>query len=425
MFLYGSGAFFSWPQTSKNPAMSLHLIAPLLLASMLVQAPSLAQAPTNLVVNPGFEELLPASDFGPCEYNKSAVRFGKAVENWTTFDGLTPDLIIWKEGCPYPKPHGGNQMVGLITYHPGVDIGRRYDFHEFVQGKLAAPMVPGTTYVLEFYVHQNDQIAADHLQSVYGRKQEIMPTAAGNIGVYLTRTMIPAVEDMGQNVLHEAIFPQANHSEPIVTAVGVWSKISFTFTADVPYQYFTIGNFKKDADTPNLLTNNAEIETFNLATGNFWSKKKRVAYYCLDDIAVYPVGKRPQANTATPSAASIAKDMREKNTYTFKNVAFESGEAELLPSSIPELDGLVAYLKENPAVRVEIVGHTDNVGGDEANLELSQRRAAAVWQYLIGQGIAQKRVQHKGKGESAPVDTNDTPAGRANNRRVECRLLGG
>ena len=105
------------------------------------------------------------------------------------------------------------------------------------------------------------------------------------------------------------------------------------------------------------------------------------------------------------------------------NVLFETGKADLLPVSTDELDRLAGLLNERPNLRVEIAGHTDNVGGTVANQELSERRAAAVSNYLAGQGIAADRIQTIGYGETQPVADNGTAAGRAENRRTTFRLL--
>jgi outer membrane protein OmpA-like peptidoglycan-associated protein len=88
-----------------------------------------------------------------------------------------------------------------------------------------------------------------------------------------------------------------------------------------------------------------------------------------------------------------------------------------------ELNKVVDFLKQNSNVSIEISGHTDSKGSDTYNSNLSQGRSQAVVDYLIGQGIDSSRLQAHGYGESKPIDTNDTEAGRANNRRVEFTVL--
>lgn len=106
-----------------------------------------------------------------------------------------------------------------------------------------------------------------------------------------------------------------------------------------------------------------------------------------------------------------------------RNIFFDSRQYELKPASTAELDKLVALLRDNRTMQAEISGHTDNVGSDADNQALSENRAKAVVQYLVQQGIAATRLKAKGYGETKPVDTNDTDAGRANNRRTELKVI--
>jgi len=105
------------------------------------------------------------------------------------------------------------------------------------------------------------------------------------------------------------------------------------------------------------------------------------------------------------------------------NIFFETDKYDLKPESAAELDKLTEFLKNTPALKIEIGGHTDNVGTELHNIELSQNRANSVFDYLIKQGIEKERLLSKGYGKSMPVDTNDTPAGRANNRRTEFKVM--
>lgn len=102
-----------------------------------------------------------------------------------------------------------------------------------------------------------------------------------------------------------------------------------------------------------------------------------------------------------------------------KNVFFETGSAELLPQSRTELNKLKTLLDQNQQMSVQINGHTDNIGSEGDNLTLSEHRAKAVHDYLIAAGIAAERLSYKGFGEERPIATNDTEAGRQQNRRTE------
>ncbi len=105
------------------------------------------------------------------------------------------------------------------------------------------------------------------------------------------------------------------------------------------------------------------------------------------------------------------------------NVFYETGKAKLLPNSYPYLDSLYGKLKNNPDLKIEIAGHTDNVGSDAYNQQLSQKRANNVKQYLVNKGIKNERVKAKGYGETDPLAENSTEAGRQRNRRTEVRVI--
>ena len=106
-----------------------------------------------------------------------------------------------------------------------------------------------------------------------------------------------------------------------------------------------------------------------------------------------------------------------------QNVFFETGSAALLPTSEPELNKLLWTLRKNTEMKMEIRGHTDNVGEEQVNQKLSEARAKAVYDYLTGRGIETSRLTFIGFGESQPVADNNTPVGRKQNRRTEFKVI--
>jgi outer membrane protein OmpA-like peptidoglycan-associated protein len=100
-------------------------------------------------------------------------------------------------------------------------------------------------------------------------------------------------------------------------------------------------------------------------------------------------------------------------------ILFDSGRDVLKAESLPTLKMILGLLRDDPGLRFSIEGHTDNQGGKDVNRPLSERRAAAVKAWLAGKGIDGSRMKTKGFGDSKPIDSNGTPEGRANNRRVE------
>jgi outer membrane protein OmpA-like peptidoglycan-associated protein len=106
------------------------------------------------------------------------------------------------------------------------------------------------------------------------------------------------------------------------------------------------------------------------------------------------------------------------------NVFFATGSAELQASSTAELDQLAALLQQNTTLRIQIDGHTDNVGDAQSNQRLSEQRAQSVLQYLVSKGIAADRLRAKGFGMSQPIGPNDTEEGRKRNRRTAFEVWG-
>jgi outer membrane protein OmpA-like peptidoglycan-associated protein len=110
-------------------------------------------------------------------------------------------------------------------------------------------------------------------------------------------------------------------------------------------------------------------------------------------------------------------------TIKLNNLFFDFDKYVLRSESYPELNRIAEFLEEQPSIKVEITGHTDNVGSDAYNLDLSKRRAEAVSSYLMKKGVSKDRITTTFYGESRPKDTNDTKEGRQNNRRVEFTIL--
>ena len=106
-----------------------------------------------------------------------------------------------------------------------------------------------------------------------------------------------------------------------------------------------------------------------------------------------------------------------------RGVNFDFNSAHLTPAAEHELDTTVALLQQHGGQSAEVHGHTDSRGSPAYNLKLSERRAQAVVDYLVTHGIAASRLSAKGFGETQPVASNDTEAGRAENRRVTLTLM--
>ncbi len=117
------------------------------------------------------------------------------------------------------------------------------------------------------------------------------------------------------------------------------------------------------------------------------------------------------------------KKMKQGAKIVVENILFNSGKSTLKSSSYVELDKLADLLMENKDVRLEVSGHTDNVGSSAINKKISKARALAVRNYLVTKGVEEERLEYEGYGFDQPIADNGTPEGRAQNRRVEVKVI--
>lgn len=197
-----------------------------------------------------------------------------------------------------------------------------------------------------------------------------------------------------------------------------------------------------DAKTKQIL--DAEIDLINLADGKTESKTladKITGEYLLvlNEQTEYALEVRKKgyafksmrfdysqkkADDLKPIEMDILLNPIEKGTiFVLNNIFFDSGKWDLREKSKSELDELVRFMQDNPLVRGEISGHTDNVGEKKSNQELSLKRAKSVYDYLLRGGIDAKRLTFKGYGDSQPTAPNDSDENRQLNRRIEFKIL--
>lgn len=122
------------------------------------------------------------------------------------------------------------------------------------------------------------------------------------------------------------------------------------------------------------------------------------------------------------------KDYRHIYLYNWDekiklNILFETNKSSIKSESYPQLDNVVSYLNRKKEEKIEIIGHTDNVGNSKSNLALSKQRAEAIKKYLVSKGVSSDRIQTLGKGGSEPIADNNSEKGRAKNRRTEIRVI--
>jgi outer membrane protein OmpA-like peptidoglycan-associated protein len=149
------------------------------------------------------------------------------------------------------------------------------------------------------------------------------------------------------------------------------------------------------------------------------------------DITYLSLGRHEIAATvpvADEPSQSVKLTLRYKREnadkpFVLAGVEFDTGKATIRPDSFSRLDSVVEFMAHKKDARIEISGHTDNVGNPKANKTLSEQRAQACRNYIVSKGIDKKRLTAVGFGDEHPIAPNDTEEGRQKNRRIEAKEL--
>ncbi|MDD5160985.1 MAG: OmpA family protein [Sulfuricurvum sp.] len=164
------------------------------------------------------------------------------------------------------------------------------------------------------------------------------------------------------------------------------------------------------------------------ATSNH-STKRTLIGGAVGALAGYGIGAymdKQQAELNQELKGSGVEVQRQGDTINLNmpgGITFDTGKATIKPNFNPVLNDIANVMSKYPETRIEIQGHTDNVGSDADNQKLSELRAQSVTSALIGMGVTSTRLSPVGYGETKPIATNDTPAGREANRRVEIKII--
>lgn len=343
-------------------------------------------ASENIVPNPGFELL----SSNPIGWFFKGEHFSEVMKYWDSPTNASPDVFgpeirvpaHWAEkGFGNQKSHGGNRMVGVTCY--GCTDGKPH-CREYIQIQLAEPLVVNQRYAFEFW-------AAPLANALL----------ISNLGASFTENRISVQTDKVLDLSPDVMVYQVVGASP-----NGWRKLSAEFQAAQASNFLIIGNFFPDSLT---LT-----EKQNPTLLNF-------GYYYIDDVSLRKI--EPILEVPVPEDDLTKIPLEEGKVIRLKEIFFETDQYELLPRSFIELNKLVVILNSNPDMLIEVRGHTDNRGDNAYNLYLSRKRAGAVAEYLIQQGITKKRIQFQGFGDTRPVADNSSPEGMQQNRRVEFLIL--
>lgn len=215
--------------------------------------------------------------------------------------------------------------------------------------------------------------------------------------------------DPSTNTLHFANSP--DYTNPLLKVINQKYKLNVWYRVEITFNTQTNVTGKLYASNGITLLNSITLEIPDLLPGGLVFRGLALH---VDDIRG---GTRElQIIVDTTFTPQLGKPL------ILNNIVFESNKSNLLEKSFVELDRLVSYLKRNPTYKIIIVGHTDNVGKEDQNRNLSAARAKAVTDYLIKQNINKNLIRYSGFGSSKPIATNATEEGRKTNRRVECTI---
>lgn len=352
----------------------------------------------NLVLNPSFED----HSTYKCFVNLGG--FNNGVLDWSIpnhgstdfFDTCSEDMGA-NNYNGIQKPKTGSSFAGMYLYTDK-------NYREYVQGELSKILVEGKKYKMTFYLSLADKssYALKDIE-VLITEEKLKPCHNSNA---CDKTIKPSKATEGKFKMY------SNPDNIYLSNKESWMAYTFEFTAEGYENYFSIGNFYRNAKTKkeDVLSNSPFL----------------FSYYYIDNVSIEPFEKEEEEeeNIKKETLKTVEEPTIKTNeVYTFKNVLFEFDKAELLAISEVELNQLYKHLEANPELKIQIFGHTDTIGLETRNQELSEQRAKAVSDYLIEKGLNVTRITSFGFGSTQPISTNDTEEGRQLNRRVEFKLI--
>lgn len=368
------------------------------LLALLQWSHAQAQTPENMVYNPSFEE------HSQCPQRIEAIGIMQGVDAWWQPTKGSSDYFHPCGGreCQTPRNKMGYQAAHTGEAYCGIYCSKE-NYREYLQTELREPLKAGRRYRVSYWVSLADK----------------SPNAVATLGALFTTERISDTTwnilmhnestELGngqKQVIATHYKPQvSNPSRYVLIYMDQWNEISGEFTANGGEKYLTIGNFNS-FNHSNVVDTRAENTVLS------------GAYYFIDDVSVVCL----DCNEEEQIIDTISSP-KKGEIVTLRNVLFDTDKSDILPQSYHDLYMLITLLKEHPSIQIELRGHTDNQGTVERNRILSEARAKAVAEYLVAHGIDRQRLRWKGFGKSKPIDTNDTPEGRHNNRRVEYLII--
>lgn len=339
-------------------------------------------SPNNLIQNGDFE--MSSMNMEPGHTSQIKPISDKYANFWGS-SNETPDIFKSLDNC-----YGGYRVFGVN--------------YEVLRNQLKSPLIAGKKYCLQFRL----KLKKENQYSVNG------------VSVCVSDKLYQIKNS--EEAKQVGIVMQT-HPDISLCLRDNWMTISGSFTAIGNEKYLYIGNF---TESKQFRIDKLEKKAMDYADE---------IYYYIDDVVLIEEKENSicpcnvagceikKEEITTPELSQTFTNIEVGKVLILNNIQFNTNESILLESSYSTLDSVYYMLEQNPNMKIEITGHTDNKGNAAANLTLSENRAFTVVMYLVDKGIDQSRLSYQGKGQTSPIDNNNTEQGRYNNRRVEFKIL--
>jgi OmpA-OmpF porin, OOP family len=361
----------------------------------------------NLIINPDFDFFYYKPV--PVIYDGRS-RIDEWIPFWVTPGNYTPDYLsnlrtidvlsnyyLFDFKLPTHFSYAG---IGLYRKNEG--------YSEYIRGKLDMPLLKSHRYCISITLA---------LPSYSGYKVD-------RLAFHLSSSPVPIDESNENTLLPQVVFSLA----------GVDNKQFITlcdyFTAQGGERFVSIGRFTSVGNLAVSARENYPMSQFGVEQSAYYLIDKVDLHEIHDTTECYCKQRIIQPDTLHPVTAADSGTLQTElykltpgGSVILKNINFPFDSYSLPPGSEAILQSLLNYLRSNPAISIIICGHTDDIGSEEYNQELSENRAKSIYTWLLNNGVGSKRLKYKGFGKSQPLNDNDAEEYRALNRRVEIKRI--
>lgn len=360
--------------------------------------------PNNLVPNGSFEN-----------FEGSLRRAGQfdLVKDWTVPNDNQPDFFASGVKSKYvaipenmygnESPSDGDNYAGIVAFSPRGKQSRTY-----LSVKLKQKLKANTLYCVRYQVSLAERARV----------------ASNNLGAYFDKSALKG----GSGSITKSDYITDDQNKVMTNRDG-WEQICSRFAAKGGEQYLTIGNFATDDRTN---TENMDLPSQYEEAGSYGA-----AYYYIDDVQVTQLAagedcgcastQIPESKVIYSGTTTISDDMTMSDKVAAISAYFYQYKPEVVSAAQRTVDQVVDMMKQNPMLKIQIVGHTDNEEAELAKKEtslknLGLKRAQNVQNYIESKGIERSRITAVSEENSKPVSTMTTPISLAKNRRVEFKI---